>query len=407
MSDLNFLFLQGPRSPFFSRIANELSTLGCRVFGINVCIGDRLVWRGSNTSNYRGRLADWPRYLSAFLEKNKITDIVLLGEQRSYHKPAIDLAKAFNIRITVTDFGYLRPDWITLEKDGMSGHSKFPKDPASIFSLAENAPHVSLERRYEDSFWTMAYGDMQYDFSCFFLGWLYPHYRRSYRRDLSIIYYPAMGLRLLLGQHRHKCAQQRLTVLKSEQARSFVFPLQLENDFQIIAYSPFDSIKVAIDLVLKSFAKHANPELRLLFKVHPWDPGLTNWKKFIFTSADKLGIAQRIDYLEGGNLEDIYLSSEGVVTINSTAAITALQLGIPVKALGDAIYDIEGMTYQGSLDGYWVQAKKPDKSLVDAFIKAIVSTIQIRGVYYSEPGLTAAVNEAVLRLYHQKVGELL
>ena len=95
------------------------------------------------------------------------------------------------------------------------------------------------------------------------------------------------------------------------------------------------------------------------------------------------------------------------MTINSTAAIIALQLGCPVKALGAAIYDVDGLTYQESLDSYWQQAKKPDQSLVVAFIKAMVSTIQIRGVFYSEPGLTSAVTEAVERLYNQKVGELL
>ena len=84
-----------------------------------------------------------------------------------------------------------------------------------------------------------------------------------------------------------------------------------------------------------------------------------------------------------------------------------MQLGKPVKVLGDAIYDIEGLTYQGLLDSYWQQAKQPDMSLVGAFIKAVVSTIQIRGVYYSEPGLTAAVDEAVVRLSQRKVGGLL
>ena len=407
MSDLNFVFLQGPRSPFFSRIAQQLSALGCGVFGINVCIGDSLVWKGPNTVNYRGRLSDWPTYLSVFFKKNNITDIVLLGEQRSYHKPAIEVAKALGIRVTVTDFGYLRPDWITLEREGMSGNSWFPRDPDAILKLAQHAPAYSLDKCYQDSFWTMAFGDMLYDFSCFFFGWLYPHYRRSYRRDLSIIYYPAMGLRLLLANKGHQQAEQRLAVLKSQQARYFVFPLQLENDFQIIAYSPFKSIKVAIELVLESFAKYADQEVRLLFKVHPWDPGLTNWKKFIVNTAEQLGIAQRIDYFAVGNLEQIYLGSAGVVTINSTAAITALQLGCPVKTLGAAIYDVEGLTYKESLDSYWQQAKKPDQSLVVAFIKAMVSTIQIRGVFYSEPGLTSAVTEAVERLYNQKVGELL
>ena len=48
-----------------------------------------------------------------------ITDLVLLGEQRPYHRPAIALARARGIAVAVTDFGYLRPDWVVLERDGM------------------------------------------------------------------------------------------------------------------------------------------------------------------------------------------------------------------------------------------------------------------------------------------------
>ena len=31
--------------------------------------------------------------------------------------------------VAVTDFGYLRPDWIVLERDGMGAESRFPRDP--------------------------------------------------------------------------------------------------------------------------------------------------------------------------------------------------------------------------------------------------------------------------------------
>ena len=405
MSDLHFLFLQGPRSPFFSRIARELSALGCEVTGINFCVGDSLFWRGPNTVNYRGHLSDWPNYIANFLDEKKITDIVLLGEQRSYHKYAIDAAKARNIRVTVTDFGYLRPDWITFEKDGMSKNSTFPKDPETILKLASNAPQVTIEKRYADSFWTMATGDLRYDFSNIFFWWLFPHYRRPFKRDHSIIFYPSIGRHLLLTKIGHRRTSQRLSELKTEKARYFVFPLQLENDFQIIAYSPFDSLEEAITQVIQSFARNADANTRLLIKVHPWDPYIKNWKKLIYRLATELGIESRIDYFDGGNLDDIIIGSLGMITVNSTTGIRALQLNSPVMTLGDAIYDVVGLTYQGQLDHYWKKAERPDTALVDAFVNAIADTIQVRGVFYNEPGLTAAVNETVDRLYQGKVGD--
>ena len=404
MSDLHFLFLQGLPSPFFSQIARKLSALGSRVTGINFCVGDTLFWRGPNTVNYRGHLSDWPHYIAHFLDENKITDIVLLGEQRSYHKYAIEAAKTRNIRVTVTDFGYLRPDWITLEADGMSGNSRFPKDPATILKLAAQMPKVDMEKRYTDNFSTMAVGDMLYHFGNLFFWWLFLHYRRPYKRDHPILHYPSIGRRLLFAKAGHKHAAQRLSELRTENARYFLFPLQLANDFQIVAYSPFDSLEEAIQLVIQSFAKNADVGTRLLVKIHPLDPGIKNWKKLIYRLATGSGIEKRIDYFDGGNLDDIIIGSLGMITVNSSAGIRALQLNSPVMTLGDAVYDVDGLTYQGQLDHYWTKAERPDTALVNAFVTAIAGTIQVRGVFYSEPGLTVAVNEAVDRLYRGKVG---
>ena len=407
MSDLHFLFLQGLPSPFFSRIANELTALGAKTTGINLCFGDTVFWRGPNTINYRGSLSAWPSYITHFLAEHNITDIILLGEQRSYHKYAIEAAKARSIRVTVTDFGYLRPDWITLEVDGMSGNSKFPKDLNTLMNLADQAAAIDLEPRYSDSFSTMAKGDMVYHLGNFFLWWLFPFYRRPYKRDHPILHYPAIGKRILLAKMAYKHAQRRLLELRSENKRYFLFPLQLENDFQIVAYSPFDSLEEAIHLVIKSFATYSDNDTYLLVKVHPLDPGLKNWKRRVHRLSNQYGVGGRIEYFDGGNLDDIILGSQGMITINSTAAIRALQLGCAVMALGDAVYNFSELTYQGHIDQYWQNAESPDKARVHDFVKALASSIQIRGVFYNEPGLSSAVNEAVYRLYNGKVGRII
>ena len=404
MQDMHFLFLQGLPSPFFGRIACRLSALGCRVTGINLCVGDQLFWRGPNTVNYRGREADWPNYIADFLDKNGITDIVLVGEQRSYHKIAIETAQMRDIRVTVTDFGYLRPDWITFEKDGMNGNSRFPKDPEAILKLASSVPKADLARHYADSFWAMAAGDMLYHFGNYFFWWLFPGYRRPYRRDHPILHYLSIGKRLLFAKGNNKRAEQRLSEIKAANTRYFVFPLQLEHDFQIVAYSPFNSLEEAIQQVIRSFAKHADNNTRLLVKLHPLEPGLKNWGEFVYRVANELDIGNRVDFVDGGNLGEIISGSEGMITVNSTSGISALKLGSPVMALGKAIYNVSGLTYQGKLDNYWKEAKPPDPLLVDAFVDAIAYTLHIRGVFYKEPGLSAAVSEAVDRLYNRSVG---
>jgi len=399
MPDLHFVFLQGMPSSFFKRIGTELVGMGCRVTRINLCIGDWIFWHGPNILSFRGRYGDWPRFISELFDQNKVTDLVLLGEQRWYHKEAVEMAQVRGIRVTVTDFGYLRPDWITLERDGMGGNSRFPRTPEELMRLAPLVPKADLEQRYTDSALRMAASDLFYNFSNLFFWWLYPHYRRSDRRPHPLIYTPASGKHLLLTQLGTKRNNKQVQRLLDSKSPYFVFPLQLQHDFQIVAYSPFDGMGDAIKLVIKSFAEHADSKMRLVVKVHPWDTGLQNWKKLIRQLASGYSISDRIDYLGGGNLDELIRGSCGMVTVNSTSGIRALQLGSPVKVLGQAVYDVPGLTYQGTLDSFWAGANQPDPILLQAFIDVMAATIQIRGVFFSEPGRTAAVTAAVQRLY--------
>jgi capsular polysaccharide export protein len=405
MSKLHFVFLQGMPSPFFSRIGARLTAAGCRVTGINLCFGDWFFWRGANTVNYRGSLADWPAFLDEFCVVNAVTDIVLLGEQRNYHQRAVSVAHARGVRVTVTDFGYLRPDWITLERDGMGGNSRFPKTREAIASLALHLPPPDLARRYADSSARMSAGDLLYHFGNVFLWWLYPRYRRSDQRPHPFLYTPASIRRGLSARAGRRRAAAALEHVCASAKPYFVFPLQLEHDFQIVAYSPFANLDEPIRLVIQSFARHAHADACLLVKAHPWDPGLKNWAKRVGRWAAEAGVAARVIYLDGGDLDAMIPGSAGMVTVNSTSGIRALQLGSPVKVLGQAIYDVPGLTFQGHLDAFWRAPQAPDAALVESFIRALAGTIQIRGVFFSDPGLTAAVSAAVERLLVGTVGE--
>jgi capsular polysaccharide export protein len=45
---------------------------------------------------------------------------------------------------------------------------------------------------------------------------------------------------------------------------------------------------------------------------------------------------------------------------SSTVGCQALARGVPVMALGKAIYDIAGLTHQGELDEFWNAPEAPD-----------------------------------------------
>ena len=55
--------------------------------------------------------------------------------------------------------------------------------------------------------------------------------------------------------------------------------------------------------------------------------------------------------------------ARGVVTVNSTVGLWALRAGRPVITLGDAIYDIDGLTFRGGLDAFWTEAGPPERMI--------------------------------------------
>ena len=400
------LFLQGMPSLFFYRIAQKLENHGCRATRINLCAGDRLFWTGENALDYRGTLANWPDFIRSFMRTQDVSDLVLLGEHRRYHREAVDIALEMGVKVTVTDFGYIRPDWVTWERNGMSGSSLFPRDPAVIRAMAADAPEVDWQPRFFDNALAMARGDLLHNFANIFGIFLYPHYQRSDRRPATLLYTGASALRLLGNRLQRDINQQKVTRLANNGIRYFLFPLQLDFDFQIVAYSPFSGMAEAIRLVMRSFAESAEPEDHLILKEHPWDPAIRNLEHFAYREAEALGIRHRIDYLRGGNLDTLIRHARAVVLVNSSTGIRTLQLRKPLKTLGEAIFNIDGLTHQGSLDTFWKEPGETDPDLADAFLQVLAATIQIRGVFFQEPGLSHAVDEAFQRLHSNTVGQL-
>jgi len=392
-----FLFLQGPITPFFKLIADNLEKRNHRVLRINLCFGDWLFWRRGGATNYRGKLQNWRAFISDFLDKEQVSDLILLGEQREYHKIAITEAKTRNIQVVATDFGYLRPDWITFELNGMSAESLFPKDPEQIIALAKQSPEPDLSHRFHDSFLTQAFWDITYHLSSVILQPLYPFYR-SHQIYHPILVYLGTGWHLLKTRINTQKTHALIERLHKNRTPYFLFPLQMQNDFQIRVYSQYPNLESAIDEVMRSFADNAPGNTLLVIKVHPLDPYLINWQGYCLNLAKKLSLADRILFVDGGSLKSLLENSQGVITINSTVGIWTLLVGKPLKSLGSAIYNIAGLIQPTSLDEFWQKPILPNIVLRDAFIRALAGTIQLRGVYYQKTGLTAAVSEASERL---------
>jgi capsular polysaccharide export protein len=398
-----FVFLQGPPGPFFWMLAQRLVDEGHRVHRINFNGGDRASWRGPAT-DYQGTAEDWPRFFDSYVAEHHITDLVLFGDCRPLHRAAHGMATLRKLRIHVLEEGYIRPDWMTLELDGVNGNSTLSRDPKWYFAEASELPPLpsfppvpsSFERRAREAFAYYAQSILQF--------WRFPHYR-SHRPQFALLEMYGWLWRLA---SRRKARQRTEAVLETLGDKPyFAFPLQLNSDHQIRTHSPFGSMKVALEYVIESFARAAPPEAQLLIKEHPLDNGLINWRRLVFAEAEARGVADRVLLLEEGDIAQIVSRARGVVTINSTTGTLALSAGVPVAVLGQAVYHIAGITHQGPLDTFWRSPRAPKPELYDAFCRVLLKRCLIRGGFLSDEGLGLLVDGAVQRLTGEQTAQVL
>src|SRR5258708_29115390 len=188
-----------------------------------------------------------------------------------------------------------------------------------------------------------------------------------------------------------------MEVLSGGRDPLFLFPLQVDCDYQVRVHSPFRAMHLAIEHVLTSFARQAPSAARLIVTLHPLDSGLVDWAAITGYIAVELGIADRLVILDGGDLGMLLARKPVVVTVNSTVGTLALACGLPVVALGKAVYDVAGLTFQGELDDFWRGPTPPDAVLFNAFRRVLAARCLIPGSFFNETGLTIALDAAVER----------
>ncbi|WP_289036046.1 capsular biosynthesis protein [uncultured Roseibium sp.] len=404
VSRRTFLFLQGPLSPLYKKLGTELLAAGCRVRRINFCSGDWLHWHGAGTTSFKNKTDAWPSHIAEFLEREGITDLVLHGDQRIYHKAAITEAKKRCIRVFVTELGLLRSGWMTLEREGLATLSRFPNDADAIRSISNRAGDIDFAPLFPKSPALEIVPDVIYNLTNVFLKPLYPHYQRHTLYP-PVLEYLRGAWRLSTGRRRDRLVRRQINALRPTGNPYFIFPLQLEGDFQLRAHSPYKSFAEVIETVVTSFAKNASAASQLVIKTHPLDVGFENWPALVAELKTRHQLAERIVFLNGGRLGDLFDGASGLVTLNSTAGIEAMQAGVPVKSLMPAHYDIEGMTHQGDLSGFWTSPERPDLGLLTDYLRAIAATVQVRGSIHNREGVEAAAKNMAQRILDLSVNE--
>jgi len=394
--DRTFLFLQGPPGTFFRDLGREIEARGARVLRINFNGGDQHDWRGPATC-YRGFQGNWTLFIERFLRDRGVTDLVLFGDCRPMHMAAHQMARLRGIRVHVFEEGYIRPNWLTLERDGVNGHSSLPRDPATLLAQAKGLelpppmPPIGarLGRRIRD---TTRY------FTHSFIGSITFQYTFYNSHRPGSIVVEGIGWVVKFARRKPVARQAEATLRGIAGQRYFLLPLQLSSDYQIRSHSPFSSMRQAADYVLGSFAAHAPAECKLLIKAHPLDAKLGGWGGYVKARARRLRLADRLVHVDGGDLQRLAESSLGVVVVNSTSATFALDRGVPVMALGSAVYAMPGITHQGLLDDFWTSPQAPDPAIYDAFRRILHARCLVRGGLASESAIRILVRNSAERL---------
>lgn len=375
------LLLQGPVGPFFRRFAADLQARGCEVTKVNFSAGDDLYYRGPDVVRFRGGQGDWPGFLRELVRERRIDAIFLFGDGRPLHRTAVEVAGELGIPLWVLEEGYLRPDYVTIERGGVNGNSHLPRDPDFYLQVASRLRDLPRAVPLGNTFWHQALWAILHAVAVTLFFWLYPryHHHRDVNAFRQALYWVRGAFRKLWYAARQRGVLDSLVAEHS--GRFFLFPLQVHCDAQV-RHSPFRSIEELIEEVVSAFASHSPPDSRLVVKHHPHDRAYRDYARLLDDLGRRHRCAERVLYVHDLRLPTLLKHARGVVTMNSTVGISALYHGAPVKVLGKAVYDVPGLTSSCSLAKFFVQPEPVDKRLLSAFVRWLREDDQINGSFY-------------------------
>lgn len=392
-----FLLLQGPHGPFFNALGKMLRQAGSQVWRIGFNAGDQVFWRDKkHYLPYRGTPQDWPGFFAQSCRDKGVTDLVLYGDTRPIHAEAISAAREMGIKVHVFEEGYLRPYWVTYERNGANGHSKLMQ--TTVRDMQDALELSDMEAPLPPSHW----GDMRQHV---FYGALYHwfvmftnHRYRNFRphRALPVTREFQLYLKRLLLMP-FQALERRLA---TRRIRTGGFPyhlalLQLEHDSSFQMHSPFNTMTEFLEEVVTGFAAGAPRHHHLVIKAHPLEDGRRPIRRELRRLAKLHDIADRVHYVRGGKLAALLNEARTAVTVNSTAGQQVLWRGIPLKVFGAAVYDKAEFTSDQPLAQFFAAPSRPDNRAYKDYRRYLLETSQIPGGYYSRKGRQQLLRQVV------------
>jgi capsular polysaccharide export protein len=146
-------------------------------------------------------------------------------------------------------------------------------------------------------------------------------------------------------------------------------PFQVDYDTQIITHSHWiKNMRMLFDVIEKV---SKNTQYAFVLKEHP-SSGVTY--DDLYRRADKI---ENMSFKNTYSTQELIERSQAVITINSTVGMESLLFHKKVIVLGDAFYNIEGITYKASDENTLrevigaIESVQLDTQIIDNFLKYV------------------------------------
>ena len=379
------LFLQGPMGNYFKKLQLKLIKNN-HVFKIGFNKGDQFFSLKSNFYPYKDSPNNWRFFIKNFIKSKNIKIIFLFGDCRFYHRIAIEESKKLDIAIYVFEEGYIRPNYITLEKNGVNFFSQIVKKEFYLNNKNFNSRFIKEKYKFSKNktFLKMTFQSFLYYALSNVFNFQYPNY--IHHREFSCINEFKYGIVNLFRLLKNKILEVdfKKNCLNKLKKKYYFVPLQTHTDSQVIVHSDYDSIEEFIEEVLISFSKYARQDKYLFFKHHPVDRGRKNYYKTISSLSKEFKIYSRVRILYDVHLPSLLKNAIGTIVINSTVGLSSLYHKTPVKCMGKAIYDFEGITAKNiSLNNFWNSELEVDSNFYLKFRSYLIKETQINDNFYA------------------------
>ncbi|MBK17120.1 MAG: hypothetical protein CMK49_03785 [Prochlorococcus sp. SP3034] len=374
------LLLIGPIGTFFSRLSKFLKSKNINTYKILFPYKE-YGFKKNQIIKFNEEMNSFKLFLLKVIEEKKIRHIFMYGDVIIPHQIAIETCialrkKGYEIDTEIFELGYLRPNYVTLEKNGVNFKSNIPRDKKFYEKLEK--VKVIPKAKYNIGLRVRKLWKGITFIHHAFTNYQITEYDHKLQPKPIYLYYQLLGF---IRKYIYMIEEYKIKKNIGKRKNFFLVVLQVSKDSQIVEGSDFNNIENFIKYVIASFKKANIKDCQLVIKHHPRDRGYNNYKKLINTEIKNNQLKERIIYIHDLKIASLLRNKKckGSIMINSSVGIQSLFHNVPVKVFGKAIYDIDGLTDKKNLEEFLQKPSPPNQELFKKYFNYILQTTQING----------------------------